>query len=121
MKNVIFFYVPFPSSETAIEICTTLLEQRLIGCVNIMPIQSIYRWEGVVTKEAEVVAVIKTTDALASIVKETIERLHPYAVPCIAQASVVANDAFAQWLKTECSALPSFFCFGLLSLPIIFL
>ena len=102
-KNAVFFYVPFPSSAVAMDVCKRLLDKRLIGCANIMPIQSVYRWEGNITTETEVVAVIKTVVALSSIVKEEIARLHPYAVPCIASASVSVNDAFVQWLESECS------------------
>ncbi len=71
-----------PDAATAERVVGALVEERLAACGNIVPnITSIYRWEGAVQREAEVLVVLKT---MASHVDALIERaraLHPYDVP----------------------------------------
>src|SRR5207247_195945 len=61
---------------------TALVAERLIACGTLVPgARSIYRWEGEVTEEGEVVVLLKTDvsrwDALCRAVRER----HPYQVP----------------------------------------
>src|SRR5438876_10838895 len=61
---------------------TALVAERLIACGTLLPgARSIYRWEGQVTEEGEVVVLLKTDaprwEALCAAVRER----HPYQVP----------------------------------------
>src|SRR5438445_9773017 len=61
---------------------TALVTARLVACGSLLPgARSIYRWEGQVTEEAEVVVLLKTDaskwEALCTAVRER----HPYQVP----------------------------------------
>ncbi len=53
--------VTAPDAETAERIARALVGERLAACVNLVPgLRSIYRWEGRVESEAEVLLVVKT-------------------------------------------------------------
>ena len=72
----------FPDGETARQIGTVLIEKQLAACVNIVPgIESIYRWDGEMQRESEVLALIKTTEAAWPQLEKTLAELHPYDVP----------------------------------------
>ena len=59
-----------------------LLERRLIACGTLLPgARSLYRWEGRVADEAEVVVLLKTVGARLDALREAFGALHPYEVP----------------------------------------
>jgi periplasmic divalent cation tolerance protein len=59
-----------------------LVDERRIACGNLVPgVLSIYRWEGEVVREQEVLAVLKTAAASVESVFNRITELHPYSVP----------------------------------------
>ncbi len=93
------FYTTHASSESANEMAQQLLEKRLIACVNIMPIQSAYWWQGSITTDNEWVAIMKTAQHLADQLEAEIIRLHPYEIPCIVRWQVQANIAYQTWIE----------------------
>ncbi|MBT8487207.1 MAG: divalent-cation tolerance protein CutA, partial [Gemmatimonadetes bacterium] len=51
-----------PDAEVAEALATRVVDERLAACANIVPgITSIYRWEGEVQRDAEVLVILKTT------------------------------------------------------------
>jgi periplasmic divalent cation tolerance protein len=90
-------YVTAPESA-ADELASTLVEERLAACVNAVPCESTYRWDGEVQEDSEVILLAKTTNETVERLTERVEQLHPYDVPCIEtfeEASV--RPAFAEW------------------------
>ncbi|MBX9814469.1 MAG: divalent-cation tolerance protein CutA [Sphingomonas sp.] len=69
------------SREEAARLAGALVERRLAACVQALPIDSWYRWEGKVEQAAEVLLLIKTTRARASEVEACLVALHGYDVP----------------------------------------
>ncbi len=60
------------------------VEQRLVACVNLMPgARSIYRWEGEVCEEREVVLWMEARAAGLEARIEALAALHPYDTPKI--------------------------------------
>lgn len=45
----------------AVDIATTLVEEQLAACVNRVPCQSVYRWEGEIHEDDEIILLVKTT------------------------------------------------------------
>ena len=82
---------------------TALVEQRLVACGTLLPgAASIYRWEGKLTEEGEVVVLLKTDrgkwDALCAAVKAR----HPYQVPELLALPVERGlDGYLSWLASE--------------------
>ena len=101
MDNLILIYITNPSKEQAKKIVKHLLEKKLIACANIFPIESLYWWEGKIAEENEFVAIVKTTKDHFEKVKNEVEKLHPYTIPCIIKIPVRSNEKFFKWLKSE--------------------
>jgi len=90
----------FPDEEKARQIGAVLVERQVAACVNVLPgLRSIYRWEGRVHDEAEVLAVIKTTrGAYPRLEAEILER-HPYDTPEVLALPVEAGaEAYLKWV-----------------------
>ena len=94
--------------EEASRIADMLVEARLAACVQILPeMQSVYRWEGQVARESEVMLLAKTTldrfDELDRVVRE----IHSYETPEIIALPVTAVSApYLDWLQEEVSSQP---------------
>ncbi len=98
----LLIYVTHPSKPEAIRVSTELLHQRLVACVNYYPMESVFWWEGILTKSEEITTIYKTRIENWEIVKSTIESLHKYQVPCIIRLSeVTANETYEQWIQDE--------------------
>lgn len=90
-------YVTAPP-DAADDLATTLVEERLAACVNVVDCHSVYRWDGTVHEDEEVVLLAKTTQGHVDEVIDRVEEIHPYDVPCIEcfdEATVL--DSFADW------------------------
>lgn len=88
------------SEDEAARIATALVEERLAGCVNIVPsIRSIYRWEGKVCDEAEVLLVIKARHDKVPQLTERVKQLHSYTVPEVIALPITEGSAdYLKWL-----------------------
>ena len=87
-----------PDRDTATRIAEALVTEQLAACVNIIPaIQSIYRWEGAIEHDEELLLLIKTSDALWPLLQERILDMHPYELPEI--ISVRIQDGHSNYLN----------------------
>lgn len=92
-------YVTAPE-DAAADLARALVEERLAACVNAIDCRSTYRWEGEVVREPEVVLLAKTTEAGFDDLRDRIEELHPYDVPCIERFDESAVlPAYADWIE----------------------
>lgn len=94
----------FPDLEKARQIGTVLVERQLAACVNLNPkAESIYRWEGKVQNDAEVVAIIKSTSSKILELEAVLLELHPYGVPEFLVFEVEqGSEAYLKWLGESC-------------------
>ncbi len=104
MKKTVFVYTTCPNKEDAKKIAHSLLKNGVIACANVVPIASIYRWEGDLVHEEEYGIYFKTYHDLYERVVKEIEAIHPYAVPCIAKIDVEFNRRYYDWLAKEIEA-----------------
>jgi periplasmic divalent cation tolerance protein len=97
--------VTAPDVETAAELGRTLVAERLAACVNVVPgLRSIFRWEGSVQEEAEVLLVVKTQAARCQALAARLQDLHPYDLPEILELLVTGGSAaYLEWVRTESS------------------
>jgi periplasmic divalent cation tolerance protein len=105
MTEYVVVYITAPGEEEAEKIARALLENRLAACVNIVRgVRSIYRWQGKIEDNAEVLMIVKTRRALLGRLKETVKRLHGYSVPEIIALPVVeGTEEYLAWLMEETS------------------
>ena len=87
--------------DHAESLASILVENGLVACVNIIPgVRSIYRWEGEVHRDDEVLLVIKTRAELVERLRERIAALHPYEVPEIVSLDVDSvHPPYLAWLR----------------------
>lgn len=97
----------FPSADVAKGITRSLLEEQLIACANIMaPMLSVYRWQGEVCEEPEVLVVMKTQPSRVEALTERVISLHPYDCPeVLTLPATSTNPAYSKWLQESCEAL----------------
>ena len=102
MKHA-FLYITVGNAEEAASIARELLDARLIACANIIDgAKSLYRWEGKIAEEKEVVMIAKTREDLVGKVIDRVRQLHSYDCPCIVALPIVAgNPAFLDWIDEE--------------------
>ena len=98
--------VTAPEGEVASRIANTLVAESLVACVNILPgLRSIYRWEGKVCDESEVLCFMKTRLELFPRLRERIAELHPYQVPEIIALPLAAGSApYLNWVFQSTAA-----------------
>ncbi|MBZ0217014.1 MAG: divalent-cation tolerance protein CutA [Fimbriimonadaceae bacterium] len=99
-NRTILVYATFPELAEAEEISRKLVDEKLIACANIFPgMISIYRWNEVVERGSEVVAIFKTRQALSGSVITRIEQLHTYDVPAIIVLPVSGgSESYRRWI-----------------------
>ena len=92
-----------PDKDRAAALARALVEEGLAACVNVVPgVTSIYRWEGRLQEDAEVLCLIKTRPAVFERARARILELHPYEVPEILAFAVDdGSPAYLEWLRTS--------------------
>ena len=90
-----------PDAAQAERLARALVEERLIACANLVPgLTSVYRWEGAVQAEPEVLLVMKTRRSLVPRLKERLPELHPYDVPELVVTPLVDGLApYCRWVR----------------------
>lgn len=90
--------------EDAIRIGKGLLEQRLIACYNLWPIESSYWWKGELLEEPETMMLLKTQDGHYDKVTAYIKEQSGYEVPEIFTLKPGQTfPSFDKWVKEETS------------------
>lgn len=92
-----------PSHEVAEQLATSLVEQRLAACINIVPgLTSIYHWEGKLEKGTEELLLIKTTQDRYLALQNAIQQQHPYELPEIIAVTLEdGSPDYLRWLTTS--------------------
>jgi periplasmic divalent cation tolerance protein len=92
------------SAEAAESLARGIVEARLGACVQIVPIRSVYRWDGEVRVDAEWQCVVKTSATRVDELVAHIKANHTYDVPEVIVTPVVGgNDDYLAWVSEETS------------------
>ena len=97
--------VTAPDVETAARLARALIEERLVACVNVVPgVRSIYRWEGKLQEDAEVLLVMKTRSDRCTALAARVRDLHPYDLPEVIELAAEGGSLpYLEWVRTESS------------------
>jgi periplasmic divalent cation tolerance protein len=91
------------SEDEAQNIARLLVEAHLAACVNIIPVRSIFEWDGKIEDQAERFILIKSINTRFDEIKELIKANHSYDLPeIIAMDIACASEEYADWIKTVC-------------------
>lgn len=107
MTDKIVVLVTAGSLRESRTIARKLIESRLAACATITsPVQSIYRWEGKVSKSREYLLIIKTMRNLFDKLKSEVLRLHSYTTPEIIALPIVDGlSEYLQWIESSVGPL----------------
>jgi periplasmic divalent cation tolerance protein len=96
-------FITAPDLETGGRIASALVEERLAACVNLVSgIRSIYRWEGRIEEDAEVLLVVKTRADRAGALVDRVGELHPYDLPEVLLLPAVGGSLpYLDWVRGE--------------------
>jgi periplasmic divalent cation tolerance protein len=103
MTEVIVVLITASKEEEAAQIARDLVDSRLAACVNIIRgIRSIYRWQGKIEDEGEILMIVKTKRDLFGELKKRVKELHSYSVPEIIALPVIeGSEEYLNWLQGE--------------------
>jgi periplasmic divalent cation tolerance protein len=91
-----------PLDRDAGAMASTLVEEGLAACVNLLPpMRSVYRWEGTIEQADERQLVMKTTAAQVPALRTRLRQLHPYTVPEFLVVSVSGSDDYLTWVQNS--------------------
>lgn len=96
-----------PDEEAGRSLGTHLVENRLAACVNLVPgLTSIYRWQGALQQDCEVLLLIKTRVECLPDLTEALRRLHTYDLPEIIAVPIIAGlPEYLSWIS-QCTRSP---------------
>ncbi len=91
------------SYDEASRIAETLVGARLAACVQILPeIGSVYRWQGEVQREKEILLLAKTVASRFDELESKVRAMHSYETPEIVAIHVADVSApYLKWLLSE--------------------
>ncbi len=92
-----------PNLEAAKGLGRSLVEENLAACVQLTNgIQSIYRWEGKICEEHEVLLSAKTTKSKWLEICTFIQSAHPYDLPeILAFSPEQYEEQYGKWVEFE--------------------
>ena len=105
MTEAVVALMTGPDRDTMLSLGRALVEERVIACLNIVErVTSVYRWEGRVREDDEVLAILKTTRGRVEALERRVAELHPYDVPELLIIPVAAGSgAYLDWVVGEVS------------------
>lgn len=101
-------YMTAGSWEEAKKIGKELVSSRLAACVNILDnMRSIYRWDGEIQEDTEVVIIAKTTEDRIQGLIEKVKSMHSYDCPCMVCLPVLGgHQPYLDWIAEEVKSRP---------------
>jgi periplasmic divalent cation tolerance protein len=95
------------TKQFANDLAHSIVGARLAACVQIQPVQSVYRWKGEVCAEAEYLLAIKTTAGRYADLEQHIRANHSYETPEIVRLPIAGGSPeYLGWVAA-CTAPPA--------------
>lgn len=86
------------SHDEAATIADGLVDARLVACVHLAPIASVYEWKSVVEHDDEVLLTaitrVERFDAIADLVRS----MHSYELPAITLVAISGTAEYLAWV-----------------------
>lgn len=104
--DAIVVFMTAANREEADRLAEMLVGQRLAACVQILPgIESVYRWQGKVERQNEVLVIAKTTKYKFDELEREVRAIHSYETPEIVAVPLTAGSTgYLEWLHSSVNA-----------------
>ena len=105
-QDAIVVFITAPNKHEAARLAQMLVTSRLAGCVQILPaVESVYRWQGAVERQEEVLLMAKTLSAKFDELEREVRALHTYETPEIVAVPIASgSDQYLDWLRASVTA-----------------
>ena len=105
MNEIILVYITTPNEAEAKKIASSLVQEKLAACANILPqVSSVFYWNGKLQQKDESLLLLKTRQDKFLALQQRAKELHSYELPCIVGLPVSAGlPEFLSWVKQEVS------------------
>jgi periplasmic divalent cation tolerance protein len=88
--------------ETVQRLIDQALGEKLAACVQVMPIESHYHWQGQIVRDSEKLLFFKAKTSDYAALEELLRAHHDYETPEIIQVPVsAALPAYLDWLRAS--------------------
>jgi len=103
MTEALLAFTTFANEDDAVRVSRVLVEERLVACANLLPgARSIYRWEGKLADEREVIVLLKTRKQDWAALLSRLHELHPYDTPELVAVRIAAGaPKYMAWLEEQ--------------------
>ncbi|MGU9978278.1 MAG: divalent-cation tolerance protein CutA [Candidatus Oxydemutatoraceae bacterium WSBS_2016_MAG_OTU14] len=103
-NTLLLIYTALPDHASASKLARALVEQRVVACAQVSaPVTSIYRWEGKIMEEPEVMLILKAQQENYPAIEAFLLAEHPYQIAEIIATPVVkASAPYYNWVLQEC-------------------
>jgi periplasmic divalent cation tolerance protein len=107
VSHELIVFVTTPGRDEAARIADALVSERLAACVNLVAaIESVYRWEGKVTRDREALMIIKTTADRYAELERRVKELHSYSTPEVIALRIERGSSdYLEWLRESTADL----------------
>jgi periplasmic divalent cation tolerance protein len=101
MSDAIAVFLTASSGEEATRLADMLVGSCLAACVQILPpMESVYRWQGNIERQSEVLLIAKTTQDKFDDLEREVRALHSYDTPEIIALPIIAGStAYIDWVS----------------------
>jgi periplasmic divalent cation tolerance protein len=108
-SDPIFVFMTASNGEEATRLADLLIGAHLAACVQILPeMESVYRWEGRIERQSEVLLLAKTTAGKFADLEREVRALHSYETPEIVAVPIVAGSTpYLKWQIPTVGKIPS--------------
>jgi len=102
----VLLYVTTRDRDEAARIASTLVEERLVACGNVIDgMESIYWWNGKIERAKEAILIAKTDRRNVELVTARIVELHSYETPAVIALPIEAGSTdYLTWVERESTA-----------------
>ena len=99
----VLVYITTSGEEESKEIGRTIVEERLAGCVNIIPtIKSLYWWKGEIEDDNESILIVKTKVSNIENIIKKVKEIHSYENPAILAIPIIeGSKTYLDYLDCE--------------------
>lgn len=101
--NALMVYCTCPDRDTASGLARELVAGKVAACCNVVDgLTSVYRWQGRVEEDPEVLLIAKTTRDRYPALERSIQEHHPYELPEILAVPVTEGlQGYLDWVAEE--------------------
>ena len=101
MSDELIIFITAPNEDEARRIADSLVGEQLAACVNIVSgVESIYRWQGQVERDRELLLIIKSRAGCYADLERRVKELHSYTTPEVVAFKIErGSQGYLDWIR----------------------